>query len=135
MSKKGITLIALIVTIIVLLVLATVSVSVITSGNLIMRTKEIKLDEKVTEAKETIRAVTNQVLGTMEYSGVADLAVKIEEELVKIKGLEEVTVLIYGDDYVVSMPGNVQLTFEEATGKKLPLYLDYYVTRTELEGR
>ncbi len=135
MNNKGITLIALIVTIIVILILVTISIVAIAEGSLIDRTKQVRRDEEITEAKETIRAVTNQVVGTMETSSVNDLALKIESELQKIKGLETTTIAESGDDYIVSMPNYIELNFEEATGKKLPLYIETYVTRTELEGR
>ncbi len=135
MNNKGITLIALIVTIIVILILVTISIVAIAEGSLIDRTKQVRRDEEITEAKETIRAVTNQVIGTMETSSTNDLAFKIESELQKIKGLEITTIVESGDDYIVSMPNYIELTFEEATGKKLPLYIETYVTRTELEGR
>ena len=135
MNKKGITLIALIVTIIVLLILVTVSVVAISEGNIIEKTKQIKRDELILETKETIRAVTNKVLGTVQYQTVSELADEIEFELQKVKGFEAATVSLYGDDYQVSTSNNIELTFEEATGKKLPMYMETYITRTELEGR
>ena len=135
MKKSGITLIALIVTIVVLLILATVSIAVLTEGNLIETSRKIRTDQRINDSKETIRAVTNQVIGTGEYKDVFTLAADIQTELRKIKGLENVTVTPDVGDHIVSMPYDILLSFEEATGKKLPTYISTYVTKTELEGR
>lgn len=135
MNKKGITLIALIITIIVLLILATVSIAVITDGNIIERARETRKEEKIESYKETIRAALNQALNVIGNEDLTALVMFAESELNKMRGLEEVTVTASGDDYVVSMPDDIEITFEEATGKKLPLYVETYVTRSDLEGR
>ena len=135
MNKKGITLIALTITVIVLLILVTVSLMSITNGDIIDRTKTVKRDEQIDNLKETIVAVTNQVVQTTNFSNVNNLAKKIEEELNKIKGFESARVEDNDDDYVVNGLEDIEMSFEEATGKKLELYIDSYVTRTEIEGR
>ena len=135
MNKKGITLIALTITVIVLLILVTVSLMSITNGDIIDRTKTVKRDEQIDNLKETIVAVTNQVVQTTNFSNVNNLAKKIEEELNKIKGFESARVEDNDDDYVVNGLEDIEMSFEEATGKKLELYKDSYVTRTEIEGR
>ena len=107
----------------------------ITNGDIIDRTKTVKRDEQIDNLKETIVAVTNQVVQTTNFSNVNNLAKKIEEELNKIKGFESARVEDNDDDYVVNGLEDIEMSFEEATGKKLELYIDSYVTRTEIEGR
>ncbi len=135
MNKKGITLIALAITVIVLLILSTVSIISITNGDIIGKTKTVKRDEQIDNFKDTIVTVTNQVVKATNFSKVSDLAKKIEEELNKIKGFESVRVQKDGNDYMVNGLEGIEMSFEEATGKKLELYIDNYVKRTEIKGR
>ena len=61
-KNKGITLIALIVTIIVLIILASISINMVLGGNgIITKTKEIKIKNNVEQIKEEIRDAWNAV--------------------------------------------------------------------------
>lgn len=135
MNKQGITLIALIITIIVLLILVVVSILAITEGNIIEKARETKRDEKIADYKSVVRAVVTQVVGTKEYTEVSVFATDVQNKLREMNGLGEVTIISESEDYRVLMPENISFTIEEATGKKLLMYIDNYVTRTELEGR
>ena len=86
--------------------------------------------EELTEGNEGTK-----IIRTTNFSNVNKLAKKIEEELNKIKGFESARVEDNDDDYVVNGLEDIEMSFEEATGKKLELYIDSYVTRTEIEGR
>lgn len=136
-NKKGITLIALIVTIIVLLILASVSIIVVTEGNIIEKARETRRDDKIKESKSLVQSVLNQQIRLKEYNNVSFLASDIENELKTMKGLEETKLTINSDgsDYIVSMSDNISFTIEDATGRKLPMYIDNYLTRNELESR
>lgn len=134
-NKKGITLIVLIVTIIILMLLASVSLLVITNGNIITEARRVKREEKVSDYKNVVKSSTNKIIGLNEYSSVTTLANDIQSDLRSMKGLEEVTITSEGDDYLIEMPEEISFTFEEATGKKLSMYIDNYVTINELEGR
>lgn len=134
-NKKGITLIVLIVTIIILMLLASVSLLVITNGNIITEARRVKREEKVSDYKNVVKSSTNKIIGLNEYSSVNSLANDIQSDLRSMKGLEEVTITSEGDDYLIEMPEEISFTFEEATGKKLSMYIDNYVTINELEGR
>lgn len=132
MNKKGITLIALIVTVIILMILATVSIVVLMEGNIIERSREIRTERRIQESKDTIKSVTLEVLENKDYRHVTELANDIETEIKKIKGLEEVSLISENEDYTVIMPYDIELTFEDVMGKPLPLFTKSYKTIEEL---
>ncbi len=134
-SKKGITLIALAITIIVLVIIATISIAAITNENVLERARQVRQEKRLNEAKETIKAALFKVIGLKKYKNQQELADDVEAELKKMKGLESVIINPSGDDYKVEMPNDISLTFEEVTGKKLQMHIDSYVTLTEIEGR
>lgn len=134
MNKKGITLIALIVTVIILMILASVSIVVLMEGNIIERSRQIRAEKRIQESKDTIKSVTLEVLENTDYRHVQELADDIETELKKIKGLEGVSVIQENEDYTVIMPHNIELTFEEIMGKALPLFTKAYITIDEFTG-
>lgn len=134
MKKKGITLIALVVTIVILIIISTVSIVIITEGNVVDKSKEIRKDDQIESMKETIRAVTISAIKEKKENA-NDLANFIHSELIKIKGFEDSHIYHDGNDYIVAVNDEVEISIEEATGKKLNLYIDSYVTRDEIDGR
>ena len=105
-KEKGITLIALVITIIVLLILAGISITMITENNSILtRAGEAKNKTKETGIIENISLAYNS--GKIEkYVGTKTLSEKMEEELAKIYGEDNVEVNDNGDNtYTVTING------------------------------
>lgn len=103
-KEKGITLIALVITIIVLLILAGVSITMITGNNSILtRAGEAKNRTKETGIIENISLAYNS--GKIEkYVGTKSLSETMEEELAKIYGEDNVEVNDNGDNtYTVTI--------------------------------
>lgn len=85
-SKRGITLIALMVTIIVLLILAGISIAMISGDNsLIQKTNEAKEMEKAGEKREELESA---VLASYKKNGVLDITTLLE----KLNGINGITV-------------------------------------------
>ena len=106
-NEKAITLIALIVTIIVLLILAGVSIAVLTGENGILnRASEAKNTNEEAEIIENIRlAYNNAQIG--KYAGKNEnFAEKMQEDLVKTYGTGNATVTSSGENtYLVTVKG------------------------------
>ena len=103
-KEKGITLIALVITIIVLLILAGVSITMLTGNNSILtRAGEAKNRTKETGIIENISLAYNS--GKIEkYVGTKSLSETMEEELAKIYGEDNVEVNDNGDNtYTVTI--------------------------------
>lgn len=91
-EDKGITLIALIVSIIILLILSGISISIITNAGIIEKTKEAKNATQIAkkqEEKDLAQLEANGKTKETEYNGV-----KIPSECVPISGNKESTVII-----------------------------------------
>ena len=102
--EKGITLIALVITIIVLLILAGISITMLTGNNSILtKAGEAKNRTKETSIVENISLAYNS--GKIEkYVGTKSLSETIEEELAKIYGEDNVEVNDNGDNtYTVTI--------------------------------
>ena len=85
-KNKGITLIALVVTIIVLLILAGISITMLTGENGILgRTKEAKVETKKSEYEEELGLIGSDVTVEKEIEGLENKQVldKYEEEIQK----------------------------------------------------
>ena len=121
-SQKGITLIALVITIIVLLILASVSIAMLTGNNGILQKAETAKESSAeAEGEEKINlailAVKTQKNGGFDQ----DL---LQEELEKygltgIKGENETTVTVNGKTYTIDDEGNVtsKETIKDITAK------------------
>ena len=104
-SIKGITLIALVVTIVVLLILAGVSISMLTGENgIITQAKEAKDQTIISDEKESISiAYTGCIQDNMFEKNVTDIQLQTE----MINNGRNVTVIASGEDLIV--------TFNETT--------------------
>ena len=103
-KEKGITLIALVITIILLLILAGISITMLTGNNSILtKAGEAKNRTKETGIIENISLAYNS--GKIEkYVGTKSLSEKMEEELAKIYGEDNVEVNDNGDNtYTVTI--------------------------------
>jgi|GEM_PF-2153121 len=108
-SRKGITLIALVVTIIVLLILAGISISMITGNNsIISRASEAK--EKTIEAQKE-EELAMEIFGSYDNDGVLNvntLKSNLEKMGANVSGTEfPLSVKYNGQDYQVTSDGNL----------------------------
>ncbi len=104
-QKRGITLIALIVTIIVLILLAGISVMMLTGNNgILQRAGEAKEKTDDASTKENISLAYNSALIDKYVKTDKTFEEKIEEELVAIYGADNVEVEDNGDEtYIVTV--------------------------------
>lgn len=116
-NKKGITLIALVITIIVLLILAGVTIATLTGDNGIL-TQAGNAKDKSAEA-DAIERVQVEVIGSYGTDGNIDKEL-LQTNLRKIKGLENIIienlpniVEVDGYDIKIEKDGNVLLNKEE----------------------
>lgn len=92
-KEKGITLIALVVTIVVLLILAAVSISMLTGENgIIKQAQDAQNETTIAEEKETITLAISAIKTRLETIGKDNL----KEEIEKIKGKESAEVTEVG---------------------------------------
>ena len=98
-SSIGITLIALVITIIVLLILSAISISMLTGDNSIIKNAIFaKENTKIAEEKEIIEKATIQAMGKNKYGNLKQS--ELENELNEIVGTGNIKVLI--DNEIVS---------------------------------
>ena len=111
-SSKGITLIALVITIIVLLILAAVSIATLTGDNGILTKAQTAKEEKTeAEAKEKVQIA---VMGSFDKNGKLNLD-ELKENLRKVEGFESganennfpITVMVDGQQIIVQENGTV----------------------------
>ena len=109
-EDKGITLIALIITIIILLILAGIVIATLTGENgIITRAEEAKEETGIKSLEEEIKlALTNKIIAD-QVDGNGNL----EEELNKID--EAVVSKVAEDTYYVEKNGNVCTVYEDGT--------------------
>ena len=102
-EKKGITLIALVITIIVLLILAAVSIATLTGENgILTRAQDAKTNNEIAEEKEAIGLAYNGVMADSLGTGVE--AEKLQNEL-RSNGYTNATAVDNGD-------GTITVTFD-----------------------
>ncbi len=101
--SKGITLIALVVTIIVLLILAGISITMLSGNNgIIQRATEAKTNSGIAEEKDTLETA---VLRTMQKDKYGDVSVdRLRSELENIAEVELIRKII-----VVTFPSRKKL--------------------------
>ena len=118
-NKKGITLIALVLTIVVLLILAGVTIATLTGDNgIITRTNQAKEETEKAGAKEKVQM---EVAGSFDEYGKFDMD-KLKENLKENLGLQEsdikdngdgsITVTVDGYEVTVDSEGNVTVEGE-----------------------
>ena len=132
MNKKGITLIALVITIIVILILAGITISMITSQDGILK--------KAVEAKERTEKSTNEEKIKLAYIGALDentltvdkkkLAQNLGIEESDITGKKDLVIKIDGKNIGISENGNVE---ELEDLKEIDLILDGYFQDNNLK--
>ena len=117
-STKGITLIALVITIIVLLILAGVSIATLTGPNgLLTRANDAKTEMGKAGAKEKVQV---EVAGSYDNSGNLDKDM-LNKNLENVEGLTSGTPItgfpatVVVDGYEVTIDGNGNVTVEEIT--------------------
>ena len=118
MNNKGITLIALVITIIVLLILAGVSIATLTGPNgLLTRVNDAKTETGKAGAKEKIQV---EVAGSYNNNGNLDKGM-LNENLKNVQGLTSGTPIqsfpakVVVDGYEVTIDANGKVTAEEIT--------------------
>lgn len=109
-KEKGITLIALVITIIVLLILAGVSIATLTGENgILVKVSKAKEENKRESAKEQINLT---VMSSLDNDGKFNRD-KFKEEIVKIGG----TIVSEDEDTIVVELDSYQATIDAKTGK------------------
>ena len=103
-TQKGITLIALVVTIIVLIILASISIATLTGDNgIIQQSKDAKEQTEIAEEKEIVNLAAIRAMGKDRYGNVT-------EEYLR----EELDELIGNGKYDLSGKGPFTITFLES---------------------
>ena len=135
-NKKGITLIALVVTIVVLLILAGVSISMLTGENgIIKRGQEAKEKSEIAEEKELVELSAAGAKGRNENAWGEITYDNLDEELAMNLGDREYTLdgtgpftVTYTDSersYIVETNGEVTEAGKDETGIAIKLTLTY----------
>ncbi len=121
-KEQGITLLALVITIIVLLILAGITISAITGDNgIIGNAGQAKEETVIANEKEIIEKATVQAMGNNKYGNIEES--ELQEQLDKETGEEKTEVSDAGDEfevvfhesnryYTVDKDGNVEGAFE-----------------------
>ena len=141
-EKSGITLITLVVTIIILLILAGITIATITSDNgIIKNANKAKEQTEITEEKEIIEKATVQAMGNNKYGNIEED--ELQSELDKETGEgktetseigEEIEVVFIESDryYTVDIDGNVAQIITEENTAETPTYWEK-TTKTDEE--
>ena len=91
-KEQGITLIALVITIIILLILAGITISAITGDNGIIRnTKNAKEETEIANEKEIVEKATIQAMGNNKYGNIEESELQNALDKETDKGKTEVT--------------------------------------------
>ena len=141
-KEKGITLLALVITIIVLLILAGVTIATLTGDNgIIKNANKAKEQTEITEEKEIIEKATVQAMGNNKYGNIEED--ELQSELDKETGEgktetseigEEIEVVFIESDryYTVDIDGNVAQIITEENTAETPTYWEK-TTKTDEE--
>ncbi len=118
-TNKGITLIALVITIIVLLILAAVSIATLTGDNGILT--KAQTAQKLTKQETAKEKIQVEVLGSLDNSGNIDLN-ELNENLKNVEGItkgypiEELPAELTVDGYTVKIEKSGKVTVEGEGG-------------------
>ena len=140
LQNKGITLIALVITVIILLILAGVAIATLTGPNgIITNALKAKNNTEMAEIKETAELVKQEMLINAKGDNVErnDLVEKITNKLDGIQ--EEYSSIVKDGKYVVKVDENLKISVEEYTGKyledgELGIILTYTPIENEVEA-
>jgi Tfp pilus assembly protein PilE len=119
-KNKGVTLIALIITIIVLLILAGVSISLVVGDNgIVNKSQNAASETNKAQIQEEIQlAYSNAKLDKYDSSKDAEMATLIKTELEKTYGEGKVTVEENDDgDYIVTISGEKYIVGNDGVSK------------------
>ena len=121
-NEQGITLLVLVITIIILLILAGITISAITGDNgLIRNTGQAKEETEIANEKEIIEKATVQAMGNNKYGNIEES--ELQEQLDKETDIGKTEVSDVGDEfevifhesnryYTVDKDGNVEGAYE-----------------------
>ena len=99
-NQKGITLLALVITIIVLLILAGITISAITGDNgIIGNAEQAKEETEIANEKEIIEKATVQAMGNNKYGNIEES--ELQSELDKETGEGKTEATDIGDEFEV----------------------------------
>ncbi len=141
-QSKGITLIALIVTIIILLILAGITIGTITGDNgIINKAQSAKEETEIANEKEVVEKATVQTMGNNKFGNVEKDG--LQDELDKETGEGKTEVSDIGGEfevffkeseryYTVDKDGNVEMIVEEENTAEVPMYWEK-TTKTDSE--
>lgn len=133
-NNKGITLIALVITIIVLLILAGITITMLTGDNGILgKADEAKLKTTEAEEKEALILACNGIIPGAELNSITEENLKEElinknkrTDIEEIKGDEPTIVtFVSGRTYVVDSDGSVGILDDIANHLKIGDYVNY----------
>ena len=112
-NKRGVTLLALVITIIVLLILAGITISAITGENGIIRNAgQAKEETEISEEKEIVEKATVQAMGNNKYGNIEEK--ELQEQLNKEAGEGKTDVTDIEDAFeVVFMKSNRYYTVDK----------------------
>ena len=145
-KEKGITLIALVITILVLIILAGVTLSVLTGENgIINRAQQAKENTETKSAEEQLKIA---VMSSMDFAnGSSEILIdELNKNIQEIKGIEENTVIsqlptniiINGINYRIEENGDIQSNVEEEVrnlfDKDNPQFIKGYISITNDES-
>ena len=131
-KNRGITLLALVITIIVLLILAGITISAITGDNgIIGNAGQAKEETEISNEKEIVEKATVQAMGNNKYGNIVES--ELQSELDKETGEgktktteigEEIEVIFIESDryYSVDKDGNVTQIITEENTAETPIY-------------
>ena len=120
-EKKGITLIALVVTIVILLILAAVSISMLTGENgIITQAKRAKEETERASREEELRLAYSNLIGTIESDSNKEYIEEALKEMVDTLNLKG----IYSIKVDVSMLMEQGAKSGELKSKTIPITLD-----------
>jgi len=121
-TSKGITLIALVITIIVLLILAGVAISMLSGENGILKqAAEAKTNSDLANLSESIKLTATEILTSKEHKlSEEEFKTKIEQEGYKIN--EDGTVTQSNVDYALTNKGAVKATIQELKEQQAEMY-------------
>ena len=141
-QSKGITLIALIVTIIILLILAGITIGTITGDNgIINKAQSAKEETEIANEKEVVEKATVQTMGNNKFGNVEKDG--LQDELDKETGEGKTEVSDIGGEfevffkeseryYTVDKDGNVEMIVKEENTAEVPVYWEK-TTKTDSE--
>lgn len=141
-EEKAITLIALVITIIVLLILAGVTISALSGDNgILTKAAQAKKASEMAEIKERAELIKQNMIIESKKEGTELKQKDLVEEINKdFEGVKEGNAsIVYNGKYIIKVDNKLNITVEEYTGKyveegELGIILSYSPTDEGVEG-